>query len=113
MSKKAYQFYNDVYFQAFYFLPNWTREDMIKVFHQDVDSDAQGMTFNRPEGIFIWIREFNNENLGYLTHESVHGANFLFALKGQKISVKNDEAQAYLVQWIFDNCRKYLRKKRK
>ena len=113
MKKKAYQFYNDVYFQPFFFLPNWTREEIINVFKYDPEEGAQGMAFTTSDGIFIWIKDFTNENMGYLCHEAVHAANILFQQRGQKISTKNDEAQAYMVQWIFDNCRKSIKRRRK
>ena len=111
MKKKAYQFYHDTYFQPFYFLPNWTREEIILTFKYDPGDNAQGLTFILGDVIFIWIKKYSIKNLGYLCHESLHATNILFETRGQKISTKNDEAQAYMIQWIFDSCRKCLNKK--
>jgi hypothetical protein len=110
--QKAYQFYNDVYFQTFFFMPNWSREEIINTFHIDPHTDAQGMVFEHDGAVFIWLREFSLKNLGYLVHEATHATNCMFQMKGQKISTKNDEPQAYMNQWVFDNCMKQLKVKK-
>jgi hypothetical protein len=112
-TKKAYSFYNDVYFQNFFFIPNWTRDDVIRVFDFPVHRHAQGMAFQTEEGIVIWIRDFTFENLDYLHHECIHATNIMFEEKGVKISTKNDEAQTYMSQWIFSRCRQRLKIKKK
>ena len=109
--KKAYKFYNDTYFQTFIFLPNWTRDDLIKTFKLDPDEDGRGMVFYHNGAVFIWIQEFTYENLGYLAHEATHAANCMFREKGVKISTSNDEPLAYMVGYVFENCMKYFKKK--
>lgn len=112
MKSKVYQFYHESFFQTFFFLPNWTRDDIIITFKIDPDADGQGMVFDHNGAIFIWIKDFNDQNLGYLVHEATHAVNCMFQLKGVKISTKNDETQAYMNQWVFDKCRAYKKRKK-
>jgi hypothetical protein len=51
----------------------------------------------------IYIAVFNGEP-GTLSHEAVHAANYMLDRAGVKISFENDEAQAYLVGHIVDQC---------
>ena len=110
MKRKTYKAYQDLYHQEIIFIPNWTRMEVIETFSEDL-TNAAGAVFVKNGIIVIWIKEFTYENLDYLCHESVHAANMIFALRGQAIDVKNDEAQAYLVQWIFEVCKKVLKKR--
>ena len=111
--KKAYQFYNDTYFQTFFFLPNWTREDLIKTFRIDTYEADQGMAFSHNGAIFIWLKEFSEKNLGFLVHEVTHATNILFKERGIKATQGNDEHQAYMNQFVFDNCYKFLKRTRR
>lgn len=108
--KKVHKFYQDLYHQEFVFLPNWTEPEIYDVFGEALKPGA-GAVFVVSGVILIWIKEFTYENLDYLAHESVHAANDLFSLRGQELSAKNDESQAYLVQWVFENCKKHLKLK--
>lgn len=109
---KFYRFYQDLYHQEFVFLPDWTEVNIYQVFAEPIPNSA-GAVFLKNGVICIWVKEFTLKNLEYLTHESVHAANVLFTTRGQEIDAVNDEAQAYLVQWIFGQCLKHLRAKRK
>jgi hypothetical protein len=110
--KKVHKFYQDLYHQEFVFLPNWTEPEIYDVFGEPLKPGA-GAVFVHSGVILIWIKEFTFENLDYLAHESVHAANVCFTLRGQALCVKNDEAQAYLVQWVFEKCIKHLKNKKK
>lgn len=46
-----------------------------------------------------------------IVHECVHAVNELFDHVGIKLDIKNDEAQAYLTEWMFEQCNKFLNKK--
>lgn len=48
----------------------------------------------------IWVRDV--KDLGTMVHEAVHCANHVLMIAGVKTSQNNDEALAYLVQWIFE-----------
>lgn len=101
--KEPYHFYNETYLHNFYFIPGWSRQRTYEFFGVDPE-DGQGMTFTCPNGIVIWLKDFSVKNIDYLLHESVHAANVLLDYKGVAITYKNDEAQAYLIQWVFKNC---------
>lgn len=45
-----------------------------------------------------------------IVHESVHAANRILLNKGIIADFDNDEAQAYLVDWIFDQCDRFITK---
>lgn len=110
MKKKTpVHFYSDLYFMNFYFCPGWTREEMRSWFGVELEQHCYGIMIPLDTGIAIWIDKV--EKTGGLVHECVHAANYLFEQKGIRISTKNDEAQAYLVQWIFDNCFPHCLKK--
>jgi hypothetical protein len=113
MKRKFFKFYQDLYHQEFVFLPNWKMIDIFEVFGEPVTINDGGATFLKNGVICIWLKDFNLADLEFLTHESVHAANMLFTLRGQKVSATNDEAQAYLVQWIFGQCLKHLKSKKK
>lgn len=103
-AKTPVSFYSDIYFMNFYLWPGWTREEMRSFCEIDIDLNCYGIMFYTEAGIYIWVDHSFPSWIGCLVHECVHAANALFTMKGVKISTKNDEAQAYLVQWIFDNC---------
>ena len=113
MKKKYFVFNQDLYHQEFAFLPDWKRSDVLDYLETDVSSVSAGAAFIKNGVIYIWVKEFNEKNFEYLVHECVHAANFLFALRGQELTAKNDEAQAYLVQWIFSQCISCLKRKKK
>ncbi|MCE4064340.1 hypothetical protein LXM63_04485 [Chryseobacterium gleum] len=43
-----------------------------------------------------------------ITHECVHLVNKLFKDRGQKLDIENDEAQAYMTGWFFDQIEKFF-----
>lgn len=65
-------------------------------------------------GYFI-ILNFNNKNRkitdGVITHEAFHISNYLLLDRGVKADFINDEAQAYLMEWITDQIYKFINKK--
>ncbi len=105
MKKKFYKLFQDLYHHELIFIPNWTRFDIMEYFEIDI-GDAAGASFVKNGVVVIWIKEFTFANLDYLVHESVHAANQIFVTRGQELSARNDEVQAYLVQWIFASCLK-------
>jgi hypothetical protein len=110
MKRQPHHFYSDLYFQNFYFCPGWKKTELQKRFAVELDESCRGVTMVTEIGIVIWIEE--QDLLGSLAHECVHAAKFLFKQKGVISSNENDEPLAYLVQWIFENCEKKLKRKR-
>lgn len=60
-----------------------------------------------------YIMVFRPETIdpGVIVHESVHIVNELFYNKGIKPDLLNDEPQAYLLQWVFEQAMKFYIKK--
>lgn len=46
--------------------------------------------------------------LQVLVHECVHIVNFIFKAKGIDLDIDNDELQAYLTDWVFNEINKTL-----
>ena len=109
MKKKPHHFYCELYFQNFYFCPGWKRQELNEYFGVQIDEYAKGVTLATGNGIIIWIE--SPKYLGALCHEAVHAAKFLFVQKGVIASNDNDEPLAYLVQFIFENCYKKIKKR--
>lgn len=109
MKKKPHHFYCELYFQNFYFCPGWKRQEINEYFSVQIDESARGVTLATGNGIIIWIE--SPKYLGALCHEAVHAAKFLFVQKGVIASNDNDEPLAYLVQFIFENCYKKIKKR--
>lgn len=61
-----------------------------------------------PDLQHVVFEKVNNPSV--ITHEAVHIVNHIFNRVGIKLDSYNDEAQAYLTQWAFDECYKFLHK---
>lgn len=66
-------------------------------------ADADGLTMLGTNVQSVYIAVFNGEP-GVLAHEAVHAANYMLDRAGVKSNYENDEAQAYLVGHIVDQC---------
>jgi hypothetical protein len=101
--RKAFRFIIEIYQQEVLFLKNWTREHFEELLEVD-SSNCGAMTVLKDGAIYIWVDKENGVDVGHLVHECVHAANFTLGIRGVKISTRNDETQAYLTQWIFQQC---------
>lgn len=109
MNKKALHFISDIYQQRFFFLKYWSRDQFEKVLN--IDSNNSGaMTVYKEGDIYIWVESFDGQGISHLVHECIHAANFTLGPRGIKVSSKQDEAHAYLTQWIFKMCFNSLKK---
>lgn len=70
---------------------------------QDEAADSAGITLCRTEAHELILGIFDGEP-GTLSHEAVHAANYMLAGANVKITNENDEALAYLVGWLVDEC---------
>lgn len=50
-----------------------------------------------------------NTSNSVIAHEVVHLVNYIFDHNGIELDLKNDEAQAYLTGWIFEQISKYIK----
>lgn len=77
------------------------------------EEDANGMTYNIQEAdlgrtwdidngpIVIWVKD-SSTALSTFVHEIIHAVNMIFSYVGAKIDSENDELEAYLVEYIFE-----------
>lgn len=58
-----------------------------------------------------YIVAFTRTNdYGLIAHEVVHLKNYIFLDVGQELDLKNDEAEAYLTEFLFDKIYEFLNK---
>ena len=58
-------------------------------------------------GIRYFIALQKNTKNSIIVHEAVHIVNYIFEHNGIEPDLHNDEAQAYLTGWIFEQIEKY------
>lgn len=110
---KALYFESDIYRQDYYFLVGWTREHVEKTLGVSIEGGA-GAAIQKDGTIYIWLQDVSNpEGLSELAHECVHAANMTLGARGIVVNADDDEALAYLVQWIFQHCYKVAKRRMK
>lgn len=66
-------------------------------------------TANNKNGHTQYIVAFDNNADGSLiAHECVHLVNEIYIDRGIQLDRQNDEPQAYLMGWLFEQCEKFL-----
>lgn len=114
--KKVHAFYSDLYKENFIFLPAFSQKQVDtftnkhKIEPIDIEG-CEGRTVFCDNFVLIWSRykDKSFESLSTLVHECVHATNMILDHKGIPMSLENDESQAYLVEWIFENCFRVLK----
>ena len=115
--KKINVFYSDIYKEGFVFFPGYTQKQLnlalkkLKI-EEPIEIDGcDGQTIFCKDFVVIWSKHKDKsiESLSTLVHESVHAANMILDHKGIPMTLENDESQAYLVEWIFENCLRFLK----
>lgn len=109
---KPKHFYCETYFQNYYFCPGWTAKQVKDYFNIDLYENSHGSCSHNSQGVVIWVKGNGYEALENLCHESIHAANFTLDSKGVDVTTRNDEALAYLAQFVFRNCLKHLKIKK-
>ena len=70
-------------------------------------------TYRGQQGFYI-VLNFDNEvrkiKHGVITHEAIHTAHFIATERGIEPDFSNDEAIAYLGEWITDSVYKFIQK---
>lgn len=86
----------------------------------EVDDELWAQTFSDVDKdeheIFTVVFFFNEPSTppithGIITHESLHITNLILAKAGVKLKTNNDEASAYLIQWVVDQITFFLKEK--
>ena len=88
-------------------------DDMQAVMNQHgfkVDASKYGaFTFDKYQNDFFRCYVvFNSFSPSLIVHESVHVVNFIYQHVGMKLDIINDEPQAYLTGWVFNEIHKFL-----
>lgn len=70
----------------------------------------QAVTFiYEPRGYTYFCMAFKPDaDLKTIVHESVHAVNYILKTRGVLLCPHNDETQAYLTGWVFDQAYKFL-----
>lgn len=99
--------------------PKECEEEIKKSGHFDKDdpseNTAEGLAgrlwFTEGLQTVLWVREDLSveEKLGTLVHELYHWVNRLFAYKGLDLDYFNDEAHAYLLEYVFTRAVKKMK----
>lgn len=64
-----------------------------------------------PKGIHNYVIAFEAKvTLKIIAHECIHLVNRVFIDRGIKLDLTNDEPQAYLMGWFFEQCETFLKK---
>lgn len=120
MKKKIHWLYNDLYYFNIYFCYGFTKEEYAAAIKKNL-----GYTWTRegdmPPGLCTFLESDSGRKVifmnveddcdpTYLVHECVHAAHRIMYARGLEPDCLNDEAEAYLVSWIFKNCNDYKNK---
>ncbi len=108
--RKPKQFFCEVYKTTYYSCVRWPISDIRKFLIQQFDHDRPAEEFgggycmkvNLADGIvfLIWTSP-EDKNNSYLVHECVHAAGWTLLDRGIKADFANDEALAYLTEFLF------------
>ena len=72
--------------------------------------DFGAVTFRDKSEFKSYVVSFEELDYSLIAHESVHIVNFLFTDIGIELCRDNDELQAYLTGWIFEEILKAFKK---
>ena len=70
--------------------------------------EAYGAVSLRGESPREYIVAFEGYDPSLIAHEVVHVVNFIFLDCGQELDRVNDEAQAYLTGWVFEQIYNFV-----
>lgn len=91
---------------------NHSNELINKFDLKEVDWDFSGMIYSDSDTrhlVMLNGKFGDNHLLSTIVHESFHLSNIIMRSVGIKPDLNNDEAQAYLLTYIFENIKKLLK----
>ena len=74
----------------------------------DSHVDYEAITFEHRGEIYIMFSP--KCSLHAIAHDSKHVVNYVFKRAGLQLDLDNDEAECYLLGWVFNECYKFLTK---
>jgi len=118
--KKIHWIYNDLYYFNIYFCYGFSKEEYADAIYKTLGFrwEKEGpmtpglCTYleNKDGSKVIFLNVEDQGETTYLVHESVHAAHRIMYARGLSPDCLNDEAEAYLVAWIFKKCNDYIKK---
>lgn len=76
--------------------------------------DALAFQINKKNGSGRFFMAFEGKTTpSIIAHEATHITNLIFSHFGAELDLKNDEPQAYLLEWVVNECHKFLEVKNK
>jgi len=74
-------------------------------------SDYGAITMRVPDKFSEYIMAFEYSDGTIIAHEIVHLKNYIYQDKGIELDRFNDEPEAYLTGWLFDQINNFLKNK--
>lgn len=93
---------------------NW--DGINEKYNIDLDSLTYAVVFSHTDadGFVQYVAAFREQpKNSIIAHESVHLVNLLFKTIGAKLDINNDELQAYLTEWFFEQIEVFFEDDRK
>jgi hypothetical protein len=112
--KPAYYF-NECWSQGYYFFIGWSKESfsavLKKEFGIECELGAGATLLIGGNTIIIWTQDLPKDATSHavLAHECLHACNKTLYVRGYKLDLFNDEAQAYLFDTIYRQSLKSLK----
>jgi hypothetical protein len=79
-----------------------------KKYKADKDNNTAAFVYEADNGIVVAFHEkFFKQK--HITHEAIHVVNFIFKFLGVKLDIDNDEFQAYLTEYYYEQIDKELK----
>lgn len=72
-------------------------------------SNYGAVTMRVPNKFCEYVMAFEYTDVDIIAHEVTHLKNYIFEDRGLILDVKNDEAEAYLVMYLFEQVYKFLK----
>lgn len=95
--------YNTFIFVGFYD----DSEELNKKYGTDSTHTTDAICWGSIGGTAVFFNK-NKISQRVIAHECVHIVNYIFKEKGIKLDLNNDEPQAYLMDWVFNEVNKTL-----
>lgn len=85
-------------------------QDYAKTLGYKVDENYAAFVVSEDSSLSFAVFDVNELSLSILVHETVHIVNAIFKYTGIELDVNNDETQAYLTGFIFNELLNVIKK---
>lgn len=99
-----------IYFGEFTIVLCDNYEEINIKYGQNINGGYQGLVFRRHGDYNRYVVAFNRPPAGsIIAHEAVHLTSYLFKDIGHNVDTVNDEPQAYMVGWFYEQIEKFFK----